>query len=115
MKHALARLMVVQETCRETKKLKDSCKAYTEVSALNNNIGDLYIDNSNLVPGEGFQAFDYKMPSEKIEAILRGSKFKHSLKDGTLAFTEGISKFLNAVQDSEAHLAAKRANQVAGR
>lgn len=113
MKRTLAHLMIVQEACQKIKKLQDSCQAYTEVSSMDSNISDLRIKSSNWIPGKDFELTDFMLPSEKIEAILRGPKHQNSLKDGTYAFVEGISEFLNSVQEKRFQIAESNRSKVA--
>ncbi len=113
MKRTLAHLMIVQEACQKIKKLEDSCKAYTEISTLDQKTADLRVKSSNWIPGKDFELTDFILPSEKIEDILRGPKHQNSLRDGTYAFVEGISQFLNSVQTARIQSAKNKANQVA--
>lgn len=106
MERMLARIMILQETCRDTKKLKEVCKTYSRLSMLDDKSTDIYLNDNGLVPGVQLSMLDTEVfQSEKIESIIRGDKFQNVLKDGTYSFAEGISTFLNAVQEVKVQVA----------
>lgn len=45
MRYLLLKLIAIQETCRDKRKLHDACKTYPQVSMFNDKIADLHLNN----------------------------------------------------------------------